>query len=59
MWSGIWQGVGKEGKELCVLHELGNKMQLGEHCGLLNGFNRGPGGKAFEKCTIFSLSNLV
>ena len=52
----ITQGISQEGKNLCVLHELGNKMQLGVwgHCEPLNGFRDGPRGKAFGKCTIFS-----
>ena len=58
-WISIhdYQGVSQEGKIFFVLHELANKTQLGvwAHCELLNGFTRGPGAKALEKFTIFSL----
>ena len=48
------QGVSPEGKKVYVLHELGNKMQLGAwvHCEPLNGFS---GSKALEKFTVFTL----
>ena len=53
------QGIGQEGKKICVLHELGNKTQLGggvwAHCEPLSGFSEGAWGKAFEKLTIFNL----
>ena len=37
------QGVSQEGKKFCVLHELGNKMQLGVyggHCESLSEFSK-------------------
>ena len=52
-------GVTQEGKKICVLHELGNKMQLGVwgwgHCDPLTGFSGAPGGKVLGKFTVFSL----
>ena len=44
----IWSGCYQRRKKFCILHELGNKKQLGvwEHCEPLNGFSRGPGDKA-------------
>ena len=52
-----FQGISQEGKKLCILHELGNKMQLGVygHCEHLNGFNWEPEDKDLEKFTVFSL----
>ena len=47
----------KKEKQFCVLQDLGNKMQLGVrvHYEPLNGSSGGPGSKALEKCSIFSL----
>ena len=44
------QGVNQEGKEFCILYELGNKMQLGV-CNTMGPTmsSGGPEGKALEK----------
>ena len=49
--------ISQEREKFCILHELGNKMQLGFWVPfeLLTGFSGGQGGKAFEKFTVFSL----
>ena len=47
------QDISQEGKNICIFHELGNKMQLGVrvHCQSLNRFSGGPGGKDII-CTV-------
>ena len=54
MKSKITQGVSQEGKLFCVLHELGNKMQL-EVWGHCEPLSEGRRGKALGTFTIFSL----
>ena len=51
------QDISQEGKKFCILHELGNKMQLGvwAHWEPLNWLNGLPLGKALEKFALFSL----
>lgn len=50
------QGISQEKKKFSILQELGNKTRLlvWAHCEPHNGFG-GPGGKALDKCAIFSL----
>ena len=60
MWVAIchWkQDISQEGKQFCILDELGNKTQLEiwVHFEPLNGFSGRFGGKAFEKIATFSL----
>ena len=53
-WKKIveWEGVRNlghlPGKKICILYELGNKMQVksGGHCESLSGFTEEPQGKA-------------
>ena len=55
--TALSQGANQEGKQVCVLYELGNKMQLDTwtHYEPLNGITRTLGGNAFEEFTAFSL----
>ena len=58
-WS---QGVSQEGKKLCALHELGNKVQLGVcmgHCELLSGLIVGPGGKPLENIQYLADKEII